>query len=100
MPMMPPRHRPAGWRPASRSSSNDPFYQSQAWRSFRPLILERDGYRCTWIENGERCPRRAPVVDHIVARRDGGADLDPANCRSLCRQHDAERHRDKGGAHG
>jgi 5-methylcytosine-specific restriction endonuclease McrA len=100
MPMMPPRHRPLGWRPASRSGSTDEFYQAKAWREFRVLILERDRHRCTWIVDGVRCTRRASTVDHIVARRDGGADLDATNCRSLCRQHDNARHCEKGGAHG
>jgi 5-methylcytosine-specific restriction endonuclease McrA len=100
VPMMPPKHRPLGWQPSSRRGSADPFYQSRAWREFRVLILERDRYQCTWVENGQRCTRRAVVVDHSVARRDGGADLDPSNCRSLCRQHDNQRHGEKGGAHG
>jgi 5-methylcytosine-specific restriction protein A len=98
--MMPPKHRPLGWQPPSRRGSPDQFYQSRAWREFRVLILERDGYRCRWIVDGVRCVRRASTVDHIVARRDGGADLDPSNCRSLCRQHDNERHSEKGGKHG
>jgi 5-methylcytosine-specific restriction protein A len=95
MPTMPPRHRPPGWRPPAKYV--DPFYLSPAWRSFRPSILRRDGGRCTWVENGVRCARRAVVVDHIIARRDGGADFDPNNCRSLCRLHDNRRHGEKGG---
>lgn len=96
MPMKPPTHKPVGWAPSTKRT--DPFYTSAAWRTFRQQILGRDGYRCTWLENGMRCIRRAVVVDHPVARRDGGADFDPA-CRSLCRQHDNQRHREKGGRH-
>lgn len=95
MPMMPPRHRPLGWAPPVKHT--DKFYLGAPWRAFRVLILERDGYQCTWVENDKRCTRRAVVVAHIVAQRHGGADLDPNNCRSLCRQHDARRHSEKGG---
>lgn len=77
----------------------DPFYLSAPWRAVRGVVLERDGYRCTWLEAGVRCVERAAVVDHIVTRSDGGAPLDPSNCRSLCRLHDAQRHREKGGRH-
>jgi len=88
-------HHPAGWRPTVKRT--DPFYLSREWRAFRLTILARDGYRCTAIDGGERCARRAVVVDHPTPRRQGGADFDP-RCRSLCRLHDARRHRDKGGA--
>jgi 5-methylcytosine-specific restriction protein A len=97
VPLMPPRHRPPGWRPPLKRA--DPFYQGTPWRRFRGFILERDGYQCTWVEHGQRCTRRAVVVDHVIARRDGGADLDPNNARSLCRGHDARRHSEKGGRH-
>ncbi len=41
------------------------------------------------------CVRPAARVDHIVARKDGGADsLD--NLRSLCAAHDNQAHREKG----
>ncbi len=33
------------------------------------------------------CGQKATTVDHIVARRDGGADV-LSNLRSLCKPHD------------
>jgi len=33
------------------------------------------------------CTDKAKVVDHIVSRRNGGADH-PSNARHLCRRHD------------
>jgi hypothetical protein len=96
MPMKPPIHRPPGWSPPTKRA--DTFYSSAAWRRFRRDVLERDGGRCTWIEDGVRCSRPAAVVDHPLARRDGGADFD-RECRSLCRLHDNRRHAEKGGRH-
>lgn len=93
----PPPRRPLGWRPYVKRTPTDPFYQSIAWRCTRQAILRRDCYRCTWVEDGQRCTARAVVVDHIVARSAGGAPLDPANLRGLCRQHDAGRHAEQGG---
>jgi hypothetical protein len=95
--LKPPTHRPPGWSP--RTKRADSFYTTAAWRRFRRQILERDGWRCTWVEDGIRCDRPAIVVDHPIPRREGGMDFDPA-CRSLCRLHDNRRHGEKGGAHG
>jgi 5-methylcytosine-specific restriction endonuclease McrA len=56
----------------------DAFYRSSEWQATRARILKRDKGRC------QRCGGRAGIVDHIVARRDGGTDADD-NLRSLCR---------------
>jgi 5-methylcytosine-specific restriction endonuclease McrA len=70
---------------------SDLYYRSKAWRALRQAALLRDLYRC--VVPG--CRRRAVRVDHIVARKDGGADtLD--NLRSLCAEHDNQAHREKG----
>lgn len=61
----------------------DPYYLSREWRALREQALQRDGCRC--VIPG--CGRRAVRVDHIVARRDGGADM-LDNLRSLCAEHD------------
>lgn len=45
-------------------------------------VLERDGYRCQI--RGRKCTVIATDVDHIVARKDGGALLDPNNMRAAC----------------
>lgn len=81
-----------------RRHAVDGFYRTIGWRATRSAILRRDCYRCTWtLPDGTRCPARAVVVDHILARSAGGPALDPANLRSLCRQHDAGRHAEQGG---
>jgi 5-methylcytosine-specific restriction endonuclease McrA len=96
MPSRPPIHRPPGWRPhPKRPEVQQRFYGTAEWKRLREAALRRDGFRCTWIDHGIRCLRPAVVVDHIVERTDGGADT-LENLRSLCRDHDAIRHRDKG----
>lgn len=69
----------------------DPFYHSAEYRIWRELVINRAGERCEWIEDGNRCPKAAPLhrmfADHIVERRDGGAPFDPANGQCLCYGH-------------
>lgn len=61
----------------------DPYYKTRAWQLLREAALRRDLYTC--VVPG--CGQQAQVVDHVVARRAGGADhLD--NLRSLCKEHD------------
>lgn len=61
----------------------DPYYKTKAWQLLRKAALRRDLYTC--VVPG--CGEPAYVVDHVVARRSGGADhLD--NLRSLCKAHD------------
>src|SRR5437764_15161038 len=67
------------------------YYHSRHWKELRARALARDGYRC--VVPG--CDRAADRVDHIVARKDGGADA-LSNLRSLCAEHDNQAHREKG----
>lgn len=61
----------------------DPYYKTRAWQLLRKAALRRDLYTC--VVPG--CGQPAYAVDHILARRAGGADtLD--NLRSLCKTHD------------
>ncbi len=53
------------------------------WRKVRAGILARDGFVCRI--GGAHCTRTATEVDHVVAIRDGGAVLDPANLRAACK---------------
>lgn len=59
------------------------YYQSPQWRRLRAARLKID--RRTCVVPG--CGKTAVVVDHIIRRKDGGADT-IANTRSLCREHD------------
>lgn len=63
----------------------DPFYASPTWKRLRRLALERDRGTCTV----KGCGSPATHVDHILSRRNGGADALP-NLRSLCASHDAQ----------
>jgi 5-methylcytosine-specific restriction endonuclease McrA len=49
--------------------------------------LRRDGYRCTWIEDGRRCTEtRNLEVDHRVEVVKGGT-WDLTNLQTLCHDH-------------
>jgi 5-methylcytosine-specific restriction enzyme A len=65
--------------------SADPFYSSAEHRAWRELVISRAGGVCEW----PGCSRREPrmFADHIVERKDGGADLDPRNGQCLCGRH-------------
>lgn len=67
----------------------DPFYRSPEWLRVRAFVLKRDNYTCQTCgvavrqHLGETDKPRASV-DHVVERRDGGADLNPANLATTC----------------
>ncbi len=63
----------------------DPFYASPAYRAWRKFVIERAGGACQAPGCGKREGRM--FADHIVERRDGGSDLDPANGQCLCSHH-------------
>ena len=61
---------------------------SRAWDRVRRQVLDRDGWRCT------RCGLAGLLeVHHLVALEDGGAELDPDNCTTLCRGCHVDHHR-------
>lgn len=63
------------------------------WPSIRKRILQRDGYACTWTNQGLRCGAPATDVDHIVNNDD---DSD-ANLRALCSSHHRTKTSGEGG---
>lgn len=69
----------------------DPFYLSPEYREWRDLVIRRAGGRCEAVDQGKRCIKAQPqyrmFADHIRERRDGGAQLDPANGQCLCGSH-------------
>jgi 5-methylcytosine-specific restriction enzyme A len=71
--------------------SADPFYHSEGHGQFRDAVLQHAGYRCEWIEDGQRCTKAAPrhrlFADHKVERQDGGNPYDPNNGMCLCGSH-------------
>jgi len=57
----------------------EPFYQSRAWRELVARVKRLRGGWC------ERCGSKHRVIaDHVVERKDGGAELDEANIELLC----------------
>lgn len=61
------------------------FYVSAAWRNLMDTIIAQRGRIC----EDPKCPKPHPPIsrifgDHIIERRDGGADLDPNNVQLLC----------------
>ncbi|WP_137387979.1 HNH endonuclease [Rhodoligotrophos defluvii] len=57
----------------------DRFYLSREWRALVARLKRERGNWC------EQCGSSHRIIgDHIVERRDGGADLDPANVMLLC----------------
>lgn len=64
-------------------AGNDPRLTEPGYRRLRLLVLERDRWRCQI--NGPTCTHAATVVDHVIARADGGDMYDPANLRAACR---------------
>jgi 5-methylcytosine-specific restriction endonuclease McrA len=99
MPIKPPTFQPPGWMPApnKRPETHDPYYGTQAWKRMRGIVLKRDGYCCTASDCST--PSRGLggrlVVDHVVERRDGGADH-VSNLRTLCPTCDNRRHGRRG----
>jgi 5-methylcytosine-specific restriction protein A len=63
----------------------EPFYTLPEYRVWRAEVIRRAQGRCQWPGCG-RAERRM-YADHIIERKDGGADLDPANGQCLCHKH-------------
>ncbi len=80
----------------------DPFYATQAWRQARAAVLMRDGGMCTeCMREFETCgsvrPQRATTVHHIIPRTERpDLALVLGNLTSLCDDHHAKKHPEKG----
>jgi len=58
------------------------------WPQLRTACFERDGYRCTWYEEGRgRCTTRADECDHWRGRGDHRL----VSLRSICHFHHARQ---------
>lgn len=65
------------------------FYSSPAWRGLVADIKRERGARCE--RPGCPTPTHRIIADHIVERKDGGADLDPRNIELLCNTHHQQK---------
>lgn len=82
----------------------DPFYQSPEWRKLLARVIAKRGRKCEdQACETPRGPWRIIMGDHIIERRDDGAELDEANILLRCQPcHNrktaaarADRHRDR-----
>ncbi|MCB5173666.1 HNH endonuclease [Microvirga sp. SM9] len=62
--------------------SVDPFYTSPEWRELVARLKRERGAYCRRCGSTDRI-----IADHIIERKDGGADLDPNNIELLCHAH-------------
>lgn len=67
-------------RVAALPKTADRFYQSPEWRA---LVAARRKDRDYWAAKARAAPGERLILDHVVERRDGGADLDAANTQWL-----------------
>lgn len=70
----------------------DPELLTAEHRAWRLVVCRRAGWRCEWVEQGQRCKRSSAngdrmLADHIIERDDGGALYDPSNGQCLCTAH-------------
>jgi 5-methylcytosine-specific restriction enzyme A len=94
----------ASQRIAPRPKIIDPYYATQEHRAWRIEVCRRAGWRCEWIDNGQRCTKSAAngdrmAADHIEERRDGGSDLGTGMC--VCgKHHTIKTNRERAMRHG
>lgn len=83
--------RSSGFTVKPQPKQADPHYLTDEHRAWREQVLRKAGYRCEWVEKGERCTKAEPkhrmFADHIKERADGGAPFDPANGQCFCGAH-------------
>lgn len=74
-----PRVGGAGRRIMPLPKRAERFYQSAEWRALVKAIKRERGAFC------ERCGAGGRIIgDHIVERKDGGAELDRTNIMLMC----------------
>jgi 5-methylcytosine-specific restriction enzyme A len=67
------------------AKEREAFYISRAYVQWREAVIAHAGGRCQWPGCGTNAGRL--YADHVIERRDGGADLDPSNGQCLCHRH-------------
>lgn len=74
---------------------SDPFYWTPEWRKTRARQLRKQPF-CEECERGNKVTK-ANVVDHIIPRRQGGADFAEDNLQSMCSDHHQKKRRQERG---
>lgn len=76
------KYRKLSQRRRETNDKYDSFYATKSWRECRNAFLKRNPLCAHCGTRGRTKP--ADVADHIVERRDGGADYDHTNLQALC----------------
>ncbi len=85
---LPPRLGSASVRiSAPPPKLTDPHYGTQAHKTWAAEVIRRAGGGCQWPGCDRAQPKHRMFADHIVERRDGGAEFDVANGQCLCGAH-------------
>jgi 5-methylcytosine-specific restriction protein A len=87
---MPKQRRPSqgpAWSPQGRNNPPRRSTLPPRWSTIRRAVLDRDGHRCTWLDDGQRCNAPANQADHL----DNPDDHSLANLTSLCAWHHARK---------
>lgn len=72
------------------AKATDAFYSTNLHREWRRQVKNRARGRCEWVlAGGQVCGAREMKMyaDHIVERKDGGAEHDLSNGQCLCASH-------------
>lgn len=86
MPSLPKPKRQAYRPERKRKPTGDQrFYNSSAWRKTSRLTRQRNPLCEVCKANGKVVA--SVLVDHLIARRYGGADFNPANLMAMCSHH-------------
>ncbi|KZL06383.1 HNH endonuclease signature motif containing protein [Pseudovibrio sp. Ad26] len=79
-----PRLNTLGSRLRKAPKAVDPFYLTAEWKALAKYIKQLRGYVCEMCGKDFSKRQHKLIADHIVERKDGGADLDPGNIQCLC----------------
>lgn len=77
------KRRQRGAKRRLSKTPHDQFYATRAWRNCRTSYIKHNPL-CVSCESFGRI-RPGVDVDHIIERKDGGADYDWANLQTLCK---------------
>lgn len=84
---LPSRIKPAQQsRVTQQPKRAEAFYVSPEWRALKADVIAERGRRCegcgkTTEDDGSPV---SLILDHVIERRDGGANLDKTNLKLLC----------------